>query len=580
LTRPRYLIAVAEDERLLKQARAMLDRAAGPAFCLILDEQRVLLMTCGEQALAVPGVGAVIGPVHDPNGVVGAERSTLKTAAESRGRSLIDDHWGGYVALILGRAPDEVEVVRAPLGDLPCYWARVGGLHLLSSDLSLMRAAELPLPLLDAAALARHLAREDLRTSETCLGGVYELRGGERMTLGRGGMDQSILWSPWTFASRERQLTDPADAANMVRDAAFHCVAARAATFNPILLKLSGGLDSSIVAACLKQSGAAFDALNLVTENPAGDEREHASVVARAAGVPLLEHYRNPAKVDLRHSDAFRLPRPTARAFTQESRRIAGQVAAELGSQAVFDGGGGDNIFCSLNSARPAADCLLAAPEQFRESCASIARLAQASIAQVAWRAWRTKLRRNPAYAWGADMRFLSRAAVAEAEKAPAHPWLTAPGDALPGKAAHVALIAAAQSVAEGFDAEDELPVYSPLISQPLVETCLRVPSWLWFERGLNRAVARRAFSKCLPLETVQRRSKGAPDCFIAELFEVNRPAIRTMLMDGALRREGLLDVVALETALDDQAPVEGHDYLRIMQLVDAEAWATAWTAS
>jgi asparagine synthase (glutamine-hydrolysing) len=233
-----------------------------------------------------------------------------------------------------------------------------------------------------------------------------------------------------------------------------------------------------------------------------------------------------------------------------------------------------------LNSARPAADCLLAAPEQFRETCASIARLAQASIAQVAWRAWRTKLRRNPAYAWGADMRFLSRAAVSEAEKAPAHPWLTAPGDALPGKAAHVALIAAAQSVAEGFDAEDELPVYSPLISQPLVETCLRVPSWLWFERGLNRAVARRAFSKCLPLETVQRRSKGAPDCFIAELFEVNRPAIRTMLMDGALRREGLLDVVALETALDDQAPVEGHDYLRIMQLVDAEAWATAWTAS
>ena len=74
MTRPRYLIAVAEDERLLKQARAMLDRAAGPAFRLILDEQRVLLMTCGEQALAVPGVGAVIGPVHDPNGVVGAGR--------------------------------------------------------------------------------------------------------------------------------------------------------------------------------------------------------------------------------------------------------------------------------------------------------------------------------------------------------------------------------------------------------------------------------------------------------------------------------------------------------------------------
>jgi asparagine synthase (glutamine-hydrolysing) len=137
-----------------------------------------------------------------------------------------------------------------------------------------------------------------------------------------------------------------------------------------------------------------------------------------------------------------------------------------------------------------------------------------------------------------------------------------------------VALIAAAQSVAEGFDPREALPTCSPLISQPIVEACLKVPTWLWFENGRNRAVARRAFQPLLPSATVQRRSKGAPDCFIADLFDANRALIRQTLLDGVLRQLGLLDVAALEQELDQNSPVRGHDFLRIMQLTDAEVWA------
>ena len=135
-----------------------------------------------------------------------------------------------------------------------------------------------------------------------------------------------------------------------------------------------------------------------------------------------------------------------------------------------------------------------------------------------------------------------------------------------------------AQSVAEGYDVEAAVPTFSPLISQPLVEACLQVPSWLWFDSARNRAIARRAFVGRLPDATLQRRSKGAPDCFIAELFEANRPKIRTLLQGGLLRELGLIDVDKLTLALDDNIPVRGHDFLRIMQLVDAEAWARCWS--
>lgn len=158
------------------------------------------------------------------------------------------------------------------------------------------------------------------------------------------------------------------------------------------------------------------------------------------------------------------------------------------------------------------------------------------------------------------------------------HSWLDAPDGTLPGRAAHVALIAAALSIAQGRDPCDPIAACSPLVSQPLVEVCLQVPSWLWFENGYNRAVARRGFESALPSETLWRRSKGAPDGFIAEIYSRNRPAVKRLLMDGLLRSEGLLDVDSLGAALDVEGPVRGHDFLRIMQLLDAEVWARSWS--
>ena len=45
--------------------------------------------------------------------------------------------------------------------------------------------------------------------------------------------------------------------------------------------------------------------------------------------------------------------------------------------------------------------------------------------------------------------------------------------------------------VAEGMDPAAGLPLYSPLLAQPVVEACLTIPSWLWFEGPHNRAIAR-----------------------------------------------------------------------------------------
>jgi asparagine synthase (glutamine-hydrolysing) len=499
--------------------------------------------------------------------------------AASRGGELIARYWGPYVALVCDGEGRSVDVVRAPLGELPCYFVELDGATALASDVDLLVAFGMLTPVIDWTAVARHLLTRDLRGTITCLAGLHELPGGQRLGIAPCGCSREQLWSPWTFAAGDRQVDDDLDAARRLREVARECVAARASEFGPVVLMLSGGLDSSIVAACLAQQGLPVHCLTLVSADAIGDERNYARQVSRSLGVMLTEGFREVSRIDLMHSEARRLPRPTARAFLQESRRLAAAVAAETGAGAIFNGGGGDNVFCSLRSSGPAADRLLTAGPgaEFLRTARAIGELAPTSLWAVVSDAVRRAWLGKPALREVRDSALLSPRALEQAGAMEAHPWLDLPARALPGKAMHVRLLAFAQSFVEGFDPQDALPTVAPLLAQPLVEACLSVPSWSWFVEGRDRVIARRAFAGGLPVEILQRRSKGTPDSFVAEIFEKSRATLRAMLADGALAAHDMLDLPKVLRALDDPRPVHGDAFRRILQFADAEAWARAW---
>jgi len=120
------------------------------------------------------------------------------------------------------------------------------------------------------------------------------------------------------------------------------------------------------------------------------------------------------------------------------------------------------------------------------------------------------------------------------------------------------------------------LPMVNPLMSQPIVETCLRIPSWFFCMGGENRSIARKAFESHLPDSILHRRTKGGPDGFLQRLVERNRNKIRDMLLGGHLAAVNLIDRSSVENAIK----LEGHRnnamHFRILELVDVEAWVTA----
>lgn len=116
----------------------------------------------------------------------------------------------------------------------------------------------------------------------------------------------------------------------------------------------------------------------------------------------------------------------------------------------------------------------------------------------------------------------------------------------------------------------------SPLLSQPVVETCLRIPTWLWFKHGQNRSVAREAFRGILPDSIIGRRSKGAFDILAANVIRKNASRLRSMLLEGVLVREGIADAAKIEAAFERPLP-DGKAIVDLLVLVDVEAWVRAW---
>jgi asparagine synthase (glutamine-hydrolysing) len=546
----------------------------GPAFSVVADS--VL------PSISLQNGGAILGTLFQ--GTDGAARlqtldeASSKAAEGTGGASLISSFWGSYVAILPQADDGGVQIIADPSGTFPCYCLGHQGLTVITSDVRLALEAGFLSGRIDWPNVARHMLADDLRSDRTCIEGATELEPGWRLHVDAKGVVREMLWSPWDHAHRDRWILDEKVAIERLRETILGCVGSLSTGFNHILLGLSGGLDSSIVAAALARQQRSFSCLTLATAQPAGDERHYARAVTDHLGVELFEAIEEVRDVRPEQSSAARLPRPVARSFAQSGDARFMEIAAQIGADAFFGGGGGDNVFCHARSASVIADRFLFSgpgPGALK-TMKDMSLMTESSL----WAAAKKGIRRawRPAtYRWPLDTRFLSREAVEAHSSLPDHAWLNAPADAFPGKALHIAWILGFRNHLEGFKRERIAPKISPLMSQPVVELCLRIPSWMWCRGGRNRAIAREAFANDLPPLIVLRQSKGSPDRFIQDIFNTNRTIIREMMLEGLLSRQGLLDRPAVERALSASAAVEDHGWFRLMALVDVEAWARSW---
>jgi asparagine synthase (glutamine-hydrolysing) len=576
---PRYLLVVGSitDDRndLLKLLGVRTGLA--PAF----SNRRITAFaspSCG--CIPVGQTGCILGYLFRRHGpaqqVADLGEGDAASIVGTHGQVLLSAFWGGYVATFAD--PDLVRVMRDPSGNFPCYFSPYADLVLFASDAELLAAATAGPVSIDFEEVGSQMFRAFVPAATTALGNVHELLAGFALNL-PGALDrQEPCWSPWDHVhDRHEEQTQAAERlSRIVR----HSVQAWASTCHPVLLSVSGGLDSSIVAACLAQAGAETVCLTMFTDDPSGDERAFARALCDHLGLPLIERAYRLEDIDITQPLAANLPRPRDRTQANAYERVHHAVASQIGAGAFMTGNGGDHVFGYSQSAAPVADRYLSdgIGEGMLTALLDVCRQTGCSIAEALRQAWRLA-RSSPTYRVRPNRLFLEPGFLAGMTAADLHhPWLDAPPDALPGKAAHIATILRVQPNLEPSGGTG-FPVFNPLVSQPVVETCLAVPTWEWRSGGRDRSLARRAFASDLPPILLNRRVKGTPGRFAARLLDHFRAPIRECLLGGKLAARGIVDADAVEGALAGERPVPDLVRVRLLELVNAEAWIAHWAA-
>lgn len=557
------------------------------AWTRVVDEPGLVLFDVdvgtSETRVLESGAGAICGRLFANTG---APSDFVATG----GRDLIDHHWGRYVAILRNAATGEVHVLRDPTGGLPCFATRLDDVHIVFSDLESILAVERLKFSINWQYVAAFVPYSALQIRATGLNEVTEIQAGERISFRAGTSTRELLWDPMRIVARGF-IENAAEASAAIRECVQQCVRSWAGLHRSIVHNLSGGLDSSLVLSCLMNMRARPDVtcLHFYAPSSREDERKFARLAAAHFGAELVERPLDPDALDLQQLLYIRRsPRPWFYIYDLEQGAIESQIAAQHRATTIFSGSGGDGLFLQARAELAVADYLRRhgfTPQVMRVAL-NAARITRSSLWPILRNGIRAHLRRPVRHQFGGmeEMRTLIPTDVFSAARnddSLIHPWLANVGSIPPGMRWQIMCVSIAPAFYNSFDNPLEVERTPALFSQPLIELCLRIPSYTWISGGRDRSLVRRAFAADLPPQIVRRTQKGAIDRHNRKLMDANERFIREMLLDGVLVSRGLLDRERLETFLSRAASPIGFEYNEVLrQHLCTEMWVRRWLES
>lgn len=522
----------------------------------------------------------------EPSPHASLSESESEDIQNSGGRTLIERFWGRYIAF-LQTSSGSTAVLRDPSGTLPCFQVMHQGVTIFFSWLEdlIYLLGEDGHWTVDWEVIRSRFLHGPPSGRQTALAEISQILPGERLDVETG--TSTLLWSAVNHARAAADM-EAADATRLIGHAVRSCVRSWASCYDTLLLRLSGGVDSSIMLSCLASGRTPADVIcvNYFSAGSNTDERSYAMLAAARAGRDLIARERDPSfQIESMPSRVARMPYPVSYAGAMNTSTDS-RLAEAHQAGAVFTGAGGDQLFFEFHSWWPAADYLhdKGIDLGFFAAAMDAARIDRLSVWRTIRLAMREHLRpdlasRTAPYANDLlSSEFADRARVPGGALRYAHPALRDASDLPPAKYAQTAALMHPVGYYDPFERAAAPEGVRPLFSQPLVELCLRLPTYLLTRGGRGRALARRAFASELPPEISNRRSKGGTEEFLKAVLDGNRDYVRGLLLDGELNRRGIIDRANLEAVLSGKPTTLRSSPGRIHDLVAVEVWLSQWT--
>ena len=506
----------------------------------------------------------------------------------SGGQHLVRNFWGGYVALLADRQARCGYAIRDCSGKIPCYYWRFRDVTIVFADVNDLAPLELPALSVNWEYLAAFIYSSQSQVRSCAFKEIREILAGECLHVqGRSGC-QIALWDPSAIC-RQRRIDRYEDAVAELREVAQNCIDAWAQSYDPILLGLSGGFDSAVVLGCLMRSPARprITCLNQYTAASHEDEREYARAAADRAGVTLLEVPMESAadRFDSRLLSAPKVSKPAVTAlFRLLEIDLVNRIAEETGARTLWTGQGGDHIFLQTSDASSAADYL--DMRGLRPGLISAIRDAARLSRQPYWFVLKSAYSRRrgarPVPNSLAQMAcFVAPTALPDnVDEYVSHSWAADAGDLPRGKQIQIRFLSQVMNRHRPIPGLERAPQHHPLLSQPLMEVCLQIPTYLLVRGGRERGLAREAFADRIPVQILRRRDKGSIVSHATEMLRQSEPFVRELLLEGVLAGAGVIVRKDLEPYIVQGQPFREEHLMPLLACIAAEVWARTCTHS
>jgi asparagine synthase (glutamine-hydrolysing) len=332
------------DPRARAGGRERLGRALPGATVI---EDGALALACARPARAGPILAAVAGRVQRADALraelglppgAGVEE-TLATGYARLDTALLSRLSGPFALVLWDGGRDRGLLAQDQLGGRSLFTVLDGSALLFATEVRVLLALLDRRPEPDELALVHHLVDHSVPDGQTLFAGIRRLGGGGLLELSGTGRTERRHWAPryeppqraprGELAARLRSELDVAVADSLPAGA----------------LLLSGGLDSSVVAALAAPRAPALPAIAAAFAEPELDETTWARRVADDVGLALTTvaiDRREPLDAAEAYLRAWALPLPVP-GIVIEAPLI--HAAAHLGADVVLDGQGGDELF-------------------------------------------------------------------------------------------------------------------------------------------------------------------------------------------------------------------------------------------
>ena len=522
-----------------------------------------------------------------------SDTETIVHAYEQWGDDCVH-HFRGMFAFALWDAPKRrLLLVRDRLGVKPVYWARRGDTLIFGSEIKAILASGMVPAEVRGEAIPEVLSTRSTAGTGTLFRGVHRLEPGHLLVFEDGNVQTRQYWDV-PVGERHSNL-NPEDVVPRFRDLLQESVRLRLMSDVPLGVFLSGGIDSSAIAALMaRMVDRPVETFSVAFKERAFSELEYSREVARAIGANVHETVIDDAdffealpRLVWHEDEPIAHPSSVALYFVSAlARQHVTVVLTGEGSDELLAGYGKYSRMMWNWRAGGVYERVL--PSTVRHSIANLVPQLPGSLRRYAGRTFLARPRTLD------DLFFDNFASIPLREQQSlltAHAAASG-GDAYAGSRAYFDRTPADSTLldrllyadiktylVELLMKQDQMSMAAsiesrvPFLDHRLVEFAARLPDEWKLSGFTTKRVLRLAMDGVLPKSILNRPKMGFPVPFAGWTRGAWNPVIRDVLLDRRSRERGIVNPTAVEQLIAAHAAgrVQGGD--RLWSLLNLELW-------